>query len=353
MPPSTTPVLFVVRCSKRAQGGEGWYRLHHRRRHLPRLYARRALCVVAEDPADQLLPVRLRLLHQSPLAPTWRGRVLSVEEVVTLTLEFYKRNYIEGLFLSSGIIKSPDYTMEQLMRVAKNLRAQGFAGLHPSQIHSRSQSLADRAGGALRRSHVHQPGTAQGRKPDDGWRRKKTAVTIASAMGQMQASASSRPRRNGAAFRPPASPRRLLWAPTTASDETVLTSSAVMYGTYRAEAGVLLCLQSRFPTPASLLMPPSRRRCSARTGCIRPTGCCGIYGFTVPMRSRRAARDGMLDLEIDPKLAWALKNRDRISCGCADSGPREMLLRVPGLGARAVDKHHRHPPPHASCGWRI
>src|SRR6185369_3696776 len=52
----------------------------------------------------------------------------SVAEVVTLTLEFYKRNYIEGLFLSSGIIKSPDYTMEQLMRVAKDLRAKGFAG---------------------------------------------------------------------------------------------------------------------------------------------------------------------------------------------------------------------------------
>ncbi len=53
----------------------------------------------------------------------------AVDEVVNLTLDFYKRNYIEGLFLSSGIIRSPDYTMEQMMLVAKTLRRDhGFAG---------------------------------------------------------------------------------------------------------------------------------------------------------------------------------------------------------------------------------
>src|SRR5580698_7076080 len=46
----------------------------------------------------------------------------TVEEVVRLTLEFYRRNYIEGLFLSSGIIQNPDYTMEQLAEVARSLR---------------------------------------------------------------------------------------------------------------------------------------------------------------------------------------------------------------------------------------
>src|SRR5690606_32461771 len=53
----------------------------------------------------------------------------TVEEVVRLTVEFYRRNYIEGLFLSSGIIRSPDHTMEELVRVAKSLRQDhGFAG---------------------------------------------------------------------------------------------------------------------------------------------------------------------------------------------------------------------------------
>src|SRR6201996_7638756 len=71
----------------------------------------------------------------------------SVAEVVTLTIEFYKRNYIEGLFLSSGIIKSPDYTMEQLMRVARQLRAQGFAGyIHLKSIPEASPWLIEQAG---------------------------------------------------------------------------------------------------------------------------------------------------------------------------------------------------------------
>ena len=72
----------------------------------------------------------------------------SVQEVVTLTLEFYKRNYIEGLFLSSGIIKSPDYTMEQLMRVAKSLRREhGFRGyIHLKSIPEASPWLIEQAG---------------------------------------------------------------------------------------------------------------------------------------------------------------------------------------------------------------
>src|SRR6201989_1880343 len=71
----------------------------------------------------------------------------SVAEVVTLPLEFYKRNYIEGLFLSSGIIKSPDYTMEQLMRVAKGLRDRGFAGyIHLKTIPEASPWLIEQAG---------------------------------------------------------------------------------------------------------------------------------------------------------------------------------------------------------------
>ena len=65
------------------------------------------------------------------------ARALRVEEVVTLTVEFYKRNYIEGLFLSSGIIRSPDYTMEQLVLVAKNAAPRArLCRLHPSEDHS-------------------------------------------------------------------------------------------------------------------------------------------------------------------------------------------------------------------------
>ncbi len=72
----------------------------------------------------------------------------TVDEVVTLTIEFYKRNYIEGLFLSSGIIRSADYTMEQLMLVAKKLRRDhGFTGyIHLKTIPEASPWLIEQAG---------------------------------------------------------------------------------------------------------------------------------------------------------------------------------------------------------------
>ena len=72
----------------------------------------------------------------------------SVEEVVRLTLDFYKRNYIEGLFLSSGIIRSPDYTMEELVRVARSLRQDhGFGGyIHLKVIPNAAPELLAEAG---------------------------------------------------------------------------------------------------------------------------------------------------------------------------------------------------------------
>ena len=87
----------------------------------------------------------------------------SVEEVVDLTLAFYKRNYIEGLFLSSGIIQSADYTMEELIRVARTLREDAsLPRLHPSEDDPRGERGADRRGGALGRPAFHQHRAADG-----------------------------------------------------------------------------------------------------------------------------------------------------------------------------------------------
>ena len=93
-------------------------RQHDRQRHLPQLHAGRPLRVAAEDPADQRLHLRLPVLRQPVSSDVPRAR-FTVDEVVTLTLDFYRRNYIEGLFLSSGVMQTPDYTMEQLVAVAR------------------------------------------------------------------------------------------------------------------------------------------------------------------------------------------------------------------------------------------
>ena len=81
----------------------------------------------------------------------------TVPELVDLTLDFYRRNYIEGLFLSSGIIRSPDYTMEQVVRVARELREDArLPRLHPPQDHPRSLARTAGRSRPLRRPPFHQ-----------------------------------------------------------------------------------------------------------------------------------------------------------------------------------------------------
>src|SRR6201996_6578989 len=110
----------------------------------------------------------------------------TVDEVVTLTVEFYKRNYIEGLFLSSGIIRSPDHTMEQMMLVARKLRQErGFAGyIHLKTIPEANPWLIEQAGLFADRMSINLelPSELSLRK----FAPEKNGATIASAMGQMK-----------------------------------------------------------------------------------------------------------------------------------------------------------------------
>src|ERR1700755_395021 len=147
----------------------------------------------------------------------------SVEEVVTLTLEFYRRNYIEGLFLSSGIVKSPDHTMELLMRVAKSLRDQGFAGyIHLKSIPEASPWLIEQAGLYADRMSINlELPKAESLKrlaPE------KNADTIAHAMGQMKeriAEAKAERRR----FSPAGQSTQVIVGADDATDEAVLGAS--------------------------------------------------------------------------------------------------------------------------------
>jgi putative DNA modification/repair radical SAM protein len=256
----------------------------------------------------------------------------SVDEVVTLTLEFYKRNYIEGLFLSSGIIKSPDYTMEQMMRVAKNLRAQQFAGyIHLKSIPEASPWLIEQAGLFADRMSINlelpKPESLKALAPE------KNSATIATAMGQMtQRIAEAKEERRR--FSPAGQSTQVIVGADDASDETVLTSSATMYSRY-ALRRVYYSAFSPIPEASALLSakPPPLQR---ENRLYQADWLLRYYGFSVP-EIAAGGTDGMLDLEIDPKLAWALKNRALFPVDVNKAG-REMLLRVPGLGTRAVDR---------------
>jgi putative DNA modification/repair radical SAM protein len=263
----------------------------------------------------------------------------TVEEVIALTLNFYKRNYIEGLFLSSGIIKSPDHTMELLMRVAKGLREQGFAGyIHLKTIPEASAWTIEQAGLYADRLSINLelPSDASLTK----FAPEKKAGTIRSAMGQMReriVEAKQERRR----FAPAGQSTQVIVGADDTPDATVLEASATLYGTF----GLRRVYYSAFsPIPeASRLLPAKPPPLMRENRLYQADWLLRYYGFSVA-EIAAGGEGGMLDHEVDPKLAWALKHRAWFPVD-ANSAPREMLLRVPGLGARAVEalvKARRH-----------
>ncbi len=135
-------------------------------------------------------------------------------------------------------------------------------------------------------------------------------------------------------FAPAGQSTQVIVGADNATDETVLTSSAVMYGDYKLRR-VYYSAFSPIPDASALLAakPPPLQR---ENRLYQADWLLRYYGFSVD-EIAAGGTDGMLDLEVDPKLAWALKHRADFPVD-VNSGPREMLLRVPGLGVRVVDR---------------
>lgn len=266
----------------------------------------------------------------------------SVDEVVTLTTEFYKRNYIEGLFLSSGIIRSADYTMEQMMLVAKKLRREhGFAGyIHLKTIPEASPWLIEQAGLWADRLSINlelsRETSLRKLAPE------KNAETIQSAMrqtGERIAEAKEEKRR----FSPAGQSTQIIVGADDASDLDVLRSSSSMYENYKLKR---VYYSGFSPIPdASKALPVKAPPLVREHRLYQADWLLRYYEFSIEDLAS-ASDDGMLDLSIDPKFAWALKHRETFPVD-VNTAAREMLLRVPGLGKRAVDqiissrRHHR------------
>ena len=279
----------------------------------------------------------------------------TVDEVVKLTLDFYRRNCIEGLFLSSGIIQNPDYTMEQVVEVARVLREEhDFRGyIHLKTIPEASPELMARAGryadrlsinielpteeglarlapekntGAIRRSMAHM---ANGIADAKAARREQADTRIVSMPQSRRTGRAPAPR-----FAPAGQSTQMIVGADAADDSTILATSAQLYGSYRLRR-VYYSAFSPIPDAARALplaAPPLLRehRLYQADWLMR------FYGFAheeiVPPQ-----QDGMLALDMDPKLAWALGHRGQFPVNL-NTAPRGTLLRVPGLGVRTVDR---------------
>jgi putative DNA modification/repair radical SAM protein len=264
----------------------------------------------------------------------------TVEEVVKLTLAFYRRNYIEGLFLSSGIIRSSDYTMERIVAVARSLREEhDFRGyIHLKTIPDADPELVRQAGLHADRVSINvelptAAGLARLAPEKDGGRIERAMKEMKSAIADGH---DARARyRNAPRYAPAGQSTQMIVGADAASDAAIVGRAAALYDRYRLRR-VYYSAFSPIPD-SSAVLPLVRPPLMREHRLYQADWMMRFYGFSSAEVAASADESGAFPLDIDPKLAWALKHRDFFPLD-VNRAPREALLRIPGLGTRAVDK---------------
>ena len=261
-------------------------------------------------------------------------------EVVQLTLNFYKRNYIEGLFLSSGIIGSSNYTMEQMVEVARSLREDhDFRGyIHLKTIPDADPELVRQAGLHADRIsiNVELPTTA-------GLTRLAPEKSVGQIEGAMKAvkldiedgKDARRKYKSAPSFAPAGQSTQMIVGADSANDGEIVVRASQLYDRF-ALRRVYYSAFSPIPSPSAVL-PLQRPPLMREHRLYQSDWLMRFYGFKPAEVVSAAGDDGMLPLDIDPKLAWALKFRDSFPVD-VNRASREQLLRVPGLGTKAVGR---------------
>lgn len=262
------------------------------------------------------------------------------QEVADLTLNFYRRNYIEGLFLSSGIIKNSNHTMEQLVEVARILREDhDFRGY----IHLKTIPEADA-------EIIHQAGLYADRvsinvelPTDSGLTRlapDKNARQIEGALAKttsdiVEAKDAKKRFRHAPRFAPAGQSTQMIVGADAATDSDIVGKASTLYNSFSLRR-VYYSAFSPIPD-ASAVLPLKRPPLIREHRLYQSDWLMRFYGYKPGEIVQAAEKDGNLPLDIDPKLAWALKFRDAFPVD-VNRASREQLLRVPGLGTTSVKR---------------
>ena len=262
---------------------------------------------------------------------------LSVSELEEITMEFYRRNYIEGLFLSSGVVRNPDYTMERLAAIVRDLRlVHRFNGyIHLKAIPGASQELLNEAGRYADRISVNieipREESLKMLAPEKDHRSVFQPMKLIQ-QGVLENKEDRKKLRHAPRFVPAGQSTQMIVGATKDSDRDILTMSSLLYGqpsmrrVYYSGYVSVNTFDSRLPV---LKQPPLVRenRLYQADWLLR------FYHFKVEEIVDDAHPN--LDLEIDPKLAWALRHPEAFPVDI-NTADYEMLLRVPGLGAKSA-----------------
>lgn len=266
-----------------------------------------------------------------------RRATFSVSELVNLTIEFYRRNYIEGLFLSSGVVRNPDYTMERLVRVAKDLRlVHRFNGyIHLKSIPGASQELVNEAGLYADRLSVNieipNEQSLQRLAPEKDFQSVFKPMQYIQ-QGVLENLEERKKYRYAPKFAPAGQSTQMIVGATADTDKDILYLSSSLYDRPSMKrvyySGYVSVNEYDKRLPA-LKQPPLVRenRLYQADWLLR------FYEFKVDEIVNDAFPD--LDLEIDPKLSWALRHPESFPVDI-NRADYEMILRVPGIGVKSA-----------------
>ncbi len=262
----------------------------------------------------------------------------SIQEVVDLTMNFYKRNYIEGLFLSSGIAKSSDETMEEMIEIARRLRVDHkFGGyIHLKAVAGCSQLLLEKAGLYADRlsANIELPKQADLNELAPA----KTHTEIEKSMEQIQERIVENKEeqklfKKAPLFSPGGQSTQMIVGATQSTDRDIMTKASDLYGNFNLKR---VYYSAFSPIPDSDPNLPLQRPPMIREHRLYQTDwLLRFYGFKVDEVLPTDVPE--LDLEMDPKLSWAIRNRQTFPVDL-NMASKEVLLRIPGLGVRNVDK---------------
>jgi putative DNA modification/repair radical SAM protein len=266
-----------------------------------------------------------------------RRATLTVDELVTLTMEFYRRNYIEGLFLSSGVIKNPDYTMERMVKVIKDLRTlhryNGY--IHMKSIPGASQHLVREAGMYADRLSVNieipREENLKLLAPE------KDHASVYQPMkyihqGFLESAEDRKKFRKAPRWTPAGQSTQMIVGASPETDNEILRLSAKLYnvqGMKRVYFSAFVPVNSHDTRLPALRQPPLVRE----NRLYQADWLMRFYGFGAGEILDESHPN--LDLEIDPKLAWALRHPEFFPLD-VNRADYEMILRVPGIGVKSA-----------------
>lgn len=259
------------------------------------------------------------------------------DELADLTIAFYRRNYIEGLFLSSGIVESPDHTTEMMIGALSKLRnAYGFQGyIHAKAIPGTSPLLVERLGMLVDRLSVNIE--LPSARSLESLAPQKNREAILRPMAQIRDRAVQSKEelavfRSAPRFAPAGQSTQMIVGATPETDMQILNLTQALYKRYRLRR---VFYSAYIPVGDARLLPVKAPPLLREHRLYQADWLLRYYGFTASEILEEDAQ--MLDPKVDPKCAWALRHLDRFPVD-VNRAPVEMLLRVPGIGVKSAQR---------------